>query len=108
MDEFQPLLDAVAAARKPVFFTGDWNAMPDSAPLKGMRGFMSMLSGTERGTFNAFKPVRRGRRHCIDYITVDSASAARVKTVRSWVVQDAVTSDHFPVVATLSVAVAHE
>ncbi len=87
---------------KPVFLTGDWNARPDSAPLKGMRGFMSMLSGTDCGTFNAFKPARKGSGHCIDYITVDSASAARVKPVRSWVVEDSVTSDHFPVIVTLS------
>ena len=78
------------AATKPVFVTGDWNARPESAVLKLMREFMTVLSPTDRPTVNDFS-------HCIDYIAVDTAHAKDFEVVSTDVIQETVASDHRPI-----------
>ena len=92
------------AATKPVYLTGDWNDTPPSRPLVAMRSFMTILSDTTKRTFHDFKPIDSAHAYCIDYIAVDSRSAKRIVVRDSHVVPDETTSDHSPVVATISVA----
>ena len=96
---------AERAATKPVYLTGDWNDTPPSRPLVAMRSFMTILSDTTKRTFHDFKPSGPANAYCIDYIAVDSSSAKRIIVRDSHVVPNETTSDHSPVVATISVAV---
>ena len=95
---------AERAATKPVYLTGDWNDTPTSKPLAAMRSFMTVLSDTKGRTFHDFRPNDPPTPYCIDYIAVDSLSAKRIVVRGSHVVPDVTTSDHSPVVATISVA----
>ena len=95
---------AERAATKPVYLTGDWNDTPASKPLAAMRSFMTILSDTKGRTFHDFRPNDPPTPYCIDYIAVDSLSAKRIVVRDSHVVPDVTTSDHSPVVATISVA----
>ena len=96
---------AERAATKPVYLTGDWNDTPTSKPLAAMRSFMTILSDTKGRTFHDFKPNDPATPYCIDYIAVNSVSSKRVVVRDSHVVSDVTTSDHSPIVATISVAV---
>jgi len=91
-------------APKPVFLTGDWNSEPGSEVLKGMCGFMTILSPTDRNTFHGGRPVvtPADRDFCIDYIAVDSSTAAAWQTSDARVIEDRQTSDHFPLVLTVN------
>jgi len=93
------------ASTKPVYLTGDWNDTPTSKPLAAMRSFMTILSDTKGRTFHDFKPNDPATQYCIDYIAVDSLSASRIVVRDSHVVPDVTTSDHSPVVTTISAAV---
>jgi len=95
---------AERAATKPVYLTGDWNDTPPSKPLVAMRSFMTVLSDTKSRTYHGFKPHNPAKAYCIDYIAVDSIAAKRITVRESHVVPDETTSDHSPVVATISVA----
>ena len=91
---------------KPVFLCGDWNAKPDSAVLKALGEFMKVVSITTDATFpggkaSSFERMNRG--NCIDYVAVDRAHADRVAVHESHVTQDFMTSDHAPVVVTVSI-----
>ncbi|MBR6588488.1 MAG: endonuclease/exonuclease/phosphatase family protein [Kiritimatiellae bacterium] len=86
------------SSNKPVFLTGDWNASPESETLVEFRKFMTVLSKEKSRTFHGFKPYKPGSEHCIDYIAVSSPSASGLDVKDSYVVEDTVTSDHFPVV----------
>ena len=79
------------AASKPVFVMGDWNALPDSDLLKGMKDFLTILSRTDRRTMHH----REG--YCIDYIAVDTAHAKDFEVVATDVIQELVASDHRPI-----------
>ena len=105
---------AERAATKPVYLTGDWNATPASKPLAAMRSFMTILSDTTGRTFHGFRwsvgpdgklGVAPAGELCIDYIAVDSSASAKIVVRDSHVVPDVTTSDHSPVVATISVSV---
>ena len=74
---------ARCAAAKPVFLTGDWNAVPQSPLAERMRGFLTTLNDTS-------KPTNGNLRRCIDYVTVDSAHARRSRRAhaRNWHVDD--------------------
>ena len=95
---------AERAATKPVYLTGDWNDTPPSKPLVAMRSFMTILSDTKSRTYHGFKPHNPAKAYCIDYIAVDSIAAKRITVRESHVVPDETTSDHSPIVATISVA----
>ena len=92
------------AAAKPVFITGDWNCQPDSAPIASLREFMTILSTEKCRTFHGFRKHPEGSLSCIDYIAVDRTASARVTVKETHVTPDEMTSDHNPVVVTLSLA----
>ena len=94
---------AEKSVSKPVFMTGDWNANPDSEVLCAMKRFMTPVSSERGRTFTAFKEHAPDSEDVGDYIAVDSAHAANVKVKETHATPDAVTSDHNPVVATVSV-----
>ena len=94
-----------AAATKPVFLCGDWNAQPDSAVLKGIGTFMKVISTQKTNTFHGGKrPLNAERKNVgcvIDYVAVDTAHAAQVEVLATAVTEDRETSDHAPVSVTL-------
>ena len=73
-----PWYSAVAerAALKPVYLTGDWNAVPQSKELESVRGFMKLLSAAKGRTYYGFEKHDPSSEFCIDYVAVDAASAA--------------------------------
>ena len=83
---------------KPVFLMGDWNSMPESAVLKGLKRFLTVVSDESAATFHGGKtdPTELANRdNCIDYIAVDAAHAASVKIAApSRVVRAEGVSDH--------------
>ncbi|MBR4653712.1 MAG: family 20 glycosylhydrolase [Kiritimatiellae bacterium] len=100
--------DALARYGKPVFFTGDWNATPESDVLKALGGFLTVVSDQKGRTWHGrsqFGPkgeLLDRSPHCIDYIAVDARHASGFEVVDAHVVEDRATSDHAPVVTTLS------
>ena len=102
---------AEAGRTKPIFLTGDWNSTPESKVLKGIGEFMSVFSDTACQTFHGRqmdspdgRPLDMSR-FCIDYIAVDSVHASEFRVTNTHVVEDRVTSDHAPIVATVAVPV---
>ena len=102
---------AERAATKPVYLTGDWNARPTSKPLNAMRSFMTILSDTTGRTYHGFNwsvgpdgktGTAPAGEFCIDYIAVDAAASTKLTVLDSHVIPDVTTSDHSPVVATVS------
>ncbi|MBQ2631400.1 MAG: endonuclease/exonuclease/phosphatase family protein, partial [Kiritimatiellae bacterium] len=102
--------NAFAKYKKPVFFTGDWNATPESDVLKSLGRFLKVLSDTSGRTFHGRSEMGpQGELldktpFCIDYVAVDVGHARDFEVVDTHVVEDRVTSDHAPVVATVSFA----
>ena len=103
---------AERAATKPVYLTGDWNARPTSKPLNAMRSFMTILSDTTGRTYHGFNwsvgpdgktGTAPAGEFCIDYIAVDAAASTKLTVLDSHVIPDVTTSDHSPVVATVTV-----
>ncbi len=94
-----------AAATKPVFLCGDWNAQPDSAVLKKIGSFMKVISTQKTDTFHGGKrPLDAERKNVgcvIDYVAVDAAHALQVEVLATAVTEDRETSDHAPVSVTL-------
>jgi len=87
-----------AEQKKPVIFTGDWNAQPDTKCVAAVKEHFAILSDTGRFTFCTTRPHAT-----IDYIAVDKAHADKV-TVESFNVLDEVEgSDHFPLVMKLAI-----
>ena len=60
--------------------------------------FMTVLSKERSRTYHGFKPYKPGSESCIDYIAVSSSFSSDFEVKDSYVVEDTVTSDHFPVV----------
>ena len=89
---------AERAASKPVYLTGDWNAVPQSKELESVRGFMKLLSAAKGRTYYGFEKHDPSSEFCIDYVAVDAASAATIKVKDTYVIADYESSDHCPVV----------
>lgn len=95
--------------RKPVFMTGDWNAVKDSPVLAGLGEFLKVISDTECQTYHGRQidgpdgqPLDMTK-FCIDYIACDKASAAKFRVLDAHVVDDRATSDHAPIVVTVEI-----
>ena len=108
IDSAAVVRDTIARYGKPVFVAGDWNAEPHTEPIAALRGCVKILSEEKTRTWHGFgkhKTLQPGKtEYCIDYISVDAKSADRVTLIETHVVKDDVTSDHYPVVATLRLA----
>lgn len=95
-----------AAATKPVFICGDWNALPQSATLKQMGAFVKVISTTQTPTFHSRSENPRERVNkggVIDYIAVDTGHAAAVKVHASQVTEERWVSDHAPISVTVEI-----
>lgn len=93
--------EAVAAcAPKPMFMTGDWNSEPDSEVLRGLRGFLTVLTPTDKNTYHGGRMVVKPTDpdFCIDYIAITSKHAKSWRAEGVRIVEDRLTSDHFPLV----------
>ena len=100
--------NAFAKYKKPVFFTGDWNARADSPVLADLREFIDVKSDVACQTFHGRtingpdgQPLDMSK-FCIDYIACDKLHAPDFEVVDAHVVDDRITSDHAPIVATFS------
>ena len=87
---------------KPVFLAGDWNATPKSKTLAAMKDFMTVVSKENCRTYHGFKNHTAKDEYCIDYISVDSVHAAKLKVNEAHVTSDIVTSDHNPIVVSVA------
>ena len=105
MDSAAIVCKTLAKYDKPVFITGDWNSEPQSEPVTLMRNCLKILSDEHVRTWHGFglyKTFQPGKKeYCIDYVAVNLKFADRVSVVETYLVKDNVTSDHYPVVATL-------
>lgn len=89
---------------KPVFLSGDWNAWPDSPVLKGLKGFLTVLSSESEATFHGGRASAAegpNRNKCIDYIVLDSAHCGEYAVCGRRVVQERLASDHYPIAVTV-------
>jgi endonuclease/exonuclease/phosphatase family metal-dependent hydrolase len=95
-------VNAWAAAKyencgKPVFFLGDMNAYPESAPIAALKKSWDLLSVTDQGTYPSREPKK-----CIDYIFHFKRSA-EVRLIGAGVMTEFKTgdvtmaSDHLPI-----------
>ncbi len=83
---------------KPFIIMGDWNSHPDSPFITAMMEHFTILSNTEKNTFPADEP-----KECLDYIAVyKTVGAAQAVRTSFRVVDEAVASDHRPLVADLA------
>ncbi len=83
-----------ASARKPLFIAGDWNATAPSPFIAGIGEDFQLLSDPEQATFPASTPDR-----CLDYIAGYVKHGQPFTRLSAWVPEEAVASDHRPVVA---------
>ena len=79
---------------RPVFVAGDFNATPDSEFIGAILKDFVILTPTDAATYPADKPVET-----LDYIIVPRRHSDRVKTLRTQVEPDSLTSDHRPITA---------
>ena len=77
---------------KPFLIAGDWNATPDSKFIREMSRYFWLLNNTDAFTYPAEQPSR-----CIDYIALYKGKK-NVRVKKSYVVPEAIASDHRPVV----------
>lgn len=107
LDSAKVVRDTLARYAKPVFIAGDWNAEPDTSPVRELRKCLKILSAENVRTWHGFgqhKKLQPGKEeYCIDYVAVDAKSAGRVSLSETHVVKDDITSDHYPVVVTIRV-----
>lgn len=77
---------------KPVYFLGDLNAVPTSAPIRALKEQWQLLSG-ESFTFPSDVPDR-----CIDYIF---GARGKFNVAKTAVIDEPLASDHRPLFVTL-------
>ena len=77
---------------KPFLIAGDWNATPDSKFIRELSRYFWLLNNTDAFTYPAEQPDR-----CIDYIALYKGKK-NVRVKKSYVVPEAIASDHRPVV----------
>lgn len=80
--------------KKPAFLAGDLNALPDSPVLKALQEKFVALTSLKNKTFPADQP-----KECLDYILGYTGNGQTYANLNNWVVDDAIASDHRPVVA---------
>lgn len=88
------LNEVFADAKVPVVVAGDLNANPDSKPLALLTPKWTVTTGKDLLTFPAEKPTKQ-----IDYVLFRSEGAFKIVEVK--VIDEAVASDHRPLLAVL-------
>lgn len=98
-------IEVLARAKsKPVFLTGDWNALPDSRFVTYIKSFMTNLTPEDTPTFHGVikKLPFTGKGKCIDYIAIDTAHKDQYNIISSKVIEERMVSDHAPIVVEIS------
>jgi endonuclease/exonuclease/phosphatase family metal-dependent hydrolase len=85
-----------ADATGPVILAGDLNAVPDSPPVRALRGWNDLTAGRGLLTSPSTRPKRQ-----IDYVL--ARPAGRVAATEAKAVEEGVASDHRPVLAVVQV-----
>ena len=89
-----PILRREAAfAHKPLFIAGDWNATAHSPFITEISKDFQLLSNPKQATFPASTPDS-----CLDYIAGYVKNGQPFTRLSAWVPEEAVASDHRPVV----------
>ncbi len=88
--------EAASYAPKPFILMGDFNSVPDSEVIKRLKEDFVMIGKEGTPTFPADNPDRQ-----LDYIMVANCPDVYGHNVR--VIADTISSDHRPVVATISI-----
>lgn len=94
-------IEVLARAKsKPVFLTGDWNALPNSRFVNYIKSFMTNLTPEDTPTFHGVikKLPFTGDGKCIDYIAIDTAHKDQYNIISSKVIEERMVSDHAPIV----------
>lgn len=89
----------LAGRERPVFFAGDFNALPESSTLATLKKTFTILSDPSKPTFRSDRPSQ-----CIDYIMVDSVHADDVTVVSRDVIAAPQATDHCALVVRAEVA----
>lgn len=98
-------IEVLARAKsKPVFLTGDWNALPNSRFVTYIKSFMTNLTPEDTPTFHGvIKELPfTGDGKCIDYIAIDTAHKDQYNIISSKVIEERMVSDHAPIVVEIS------
>lgn len=98
-------IEVLARAKsKPVFLTGDWNALPNSRFVTYIKSFMTNLTPEDTPTFHGVikKLPFTGDGKCIDYIAIDTAHKDQYNIISSRVIEERMVSDHAPIVVEIS------
>ncbi|MGE5456888.1 MAG: endonuclease/exonuclease/phosphatase family protein [Methanococcaceae archaeon] len=86
------IFNTVRDYTKPVFIAGDFNAVPESIPVKTMMKNWQVLNNPQVPTIPSDHPSK-----CIDYIFGSTFNGHTYKVMNSVVEQEPVASDHLPV-----------
>ena len=93
---------AKCAAKKPVFFSGDLNATPQSEDIAALKRFAEVLT-PENGIATLNSRRRKGD-YVIDYIMMDRAHRDTFRVDGAWLVEERKASDHAPLVVKIAPA----
>lgn len=84
--------EALKNISKPIFIAGDFNAVPESEVIKNVENKWFMLNNPELPTIPSKNPQK-----CIDFIFASKFTGHTYQTLRTFVEQEPVASDHLPV-----------
>ena len=82
--------DIAATLDKPLFFGGDLNAEPDSPEIQTLKEYATILTPTDKPTWNYFLDIPPT---CIDYIL---CSGCDVKVRKSRIIEGVKAAEHLP------------
>ncbi len=88
-----------AESKKPLIIAGDMNAHPESAFIEGLKKDFRVLSDMKSATYPAPAPTV-----VIDYIALLKSTAKGIECVSAQVLDEAVASDHRPIVVRVHMA----
>ena len=93
------LREALSGVRKPVFFAGDLNSVPESPVITELKKDFKVLNDPKKPTCPADEP-----KDCIDYIFGYTSGGHAYTVVSRQVMDEPVASDHRPLFADVRIA----